>query len=83
MEMEERLKMMQGLYSELSKQLEAWMREDMECEARPASYSIDQAVMFLRSSHMWTQDAAAQVMHYQKKAAEMQGMDKGPGLKVD
>jgi hypothetical protein len=80
--MEERLEKLQALFAEVSKELEAWMMEDMQTEAHPAAYSIDKAMMFLRSSHMWSQDAAAQVMHYQKKAAEMANMDKGPDLEL-
>ncbi len=74
--MEERLKKLQELYSAISKELEAWMRQDMESEAHPASYSIDKAMMFLRSSHMWTQDSAAQVLHYEKQVAQMAKADK-------
>ena len=67
--MEERMNRLTELYKEISTELEAWMKEDMERDARPAAYSVDQAAMFARTSYMWTNDAAAQVLHFEKNVA--------------
>ena len=67
--MEERMKNLRELYAQVSDELQAWMKEDFAKEARPAAYSIDQAMMFMRTSYMWTSDAAAQTAHYEKNVA--------------
>lgn len=67
--MEERMQELRKLYAGVSEILEKWMKEDMDTKGRPASYSIDQAMMFMRTSYMWTSDAAAQTLHFQKEVA--------------
>jgi hypothetical protein len=47
----------------------------MEKDARPAGYSIDQASMFMRTSYMWANDAAAQVVHFEKNVAPKLSID--------
>ena len=67
--MEERLEKLQKMYKEISDEMESWMREDMKKDARPGAYSIDKSMMYMRTSFMWLQDAAAQVLHYENEVA--------------
>ena len=62
--MEERMEKLRKLYGEISDEMQKWMTEDMERDARPAAYSIDESMKLMRSSYMWANDAAAQEKHY-------------------
>lgn len=61
--MEDKLNRLRELYAGVSNELEAWMKADLKTPGKPSAYSIDQAVMFMRTSYMWLLDAAAQAEH--------------------